>query len=112
MALDLKKLEKELDDALAKETPESLEAWLLSVRALKKVNVESFNGNNTVPDYISIELLQTSINDILTSSVVYCEPFNTIQVNVEIPIMSPIEDATQILSTFENPEKVDYQLAA
>lgn len=28
MALDLKKLQKELDDALAKETPESLREWL------------------------------------------------------------------------------------
>lgn len=30
--LDLKKLEKELDEQLAKETPESLRQWLRSIR--------------------------------------------------------------------------------
>jgi hypothetical protein len=34
MALDLKKLESDLHDALEKETPESLREWLMKQRAM------------------------------------------------------------------------------
>lgn len=39
--IDLKELERRLDEALEKETPESLSAWLLNQR---KDNLESFLG--------------------------------------------------------------------
>ncbi len=38
--LDLKKLEKEFDDALAEETPESLQAWLFEERYSKLSNMD------------------------------------------------------------------------
>lgn len=37
MALDLKKMERELDEALAKETPQSLSAWLHNERELERL---------------------------------------------------------------------------
>lgn len=49
--LDLKKLEEKLDEALAKETSESLTTWLLQKRQLA---YQQFLGLGTIKDKFSI----------------------------------------------------------
>jgi hypothetical protein len=53
--LDLKELEKMLDDALAKETPESLRKWMISQRAK---SVFPFVGENS--DFSPIPPIRSS----------------------------------------------------
>lgn len=45
--LDLEKLEKKLDEALANETPESLRKWL---RNNRKKNFDKYLGEGTIED--------------------------------------------------------------
>ena len=45
--LDLKELERRLDEALAKETSDSLEKWLLSQRKMD-TEIENFYGHGNI----------------------------------------------------------------
>lgn len=57
--LDLKKLEKELDEQLAKETPESLKKWLRGIR-LESIII-AYGGDGSFIELENIELKKQSI---------------------------------------------------
>ncbi len=49
--LDLKELERRLDDALANETSESLTKWLFDQRKKSKSDLESFFGKGSLKSF-------------------------------------------------------------
>ncbi len=69
--LDLKELEKRLDEALSKETPESLSSWLLSQR---QDNLNSYLGSGCIE---SLKSNPTSFNqEVASKNTYYCNNKN------------------------------------
>lgn len=127
--LNLKKLEKELDDALAKETPESLRTWLLEERNKElneQIHLANFkahtlyefaNMNYTVVtpsiDLSWLGSLINSIDSIHSKDQFYSPFYSIIKVNDGDILYSAVAPLTKLLkSTKEESQDNNYALAA
>lgn len=78
--LDLKKLEKQLDKALEKETPESMNAWL---RGKRKVDPDFYLGEG---ELIDLEFEHCTVVKSTVTEIVYsfeCTKSNIIGANLD-----------------------------
>ncbi len=75
MALDLKEIERKIDEALAKETPQSLSIWLDGIRESNtrsvfiKTDYKMVENEILNPNYLSAQ-----INSTLAIGLIYKEP--------------------------------------